>query len=66
MSDICTLVTVFRTAMACIGPMVCAPDATVGATVCRPGPTPECNYDIETYSCKREDGTQYSKTVDRK
>lgn len=67
MGDICTLVTVARTAMMCMGPLVCSPDPALNmAQACRPSPAPACNYDIETYSCRRDDGSIYSKTVERK
>lgn len=67
MSDICTLVSVARTLAMCVGPMVCTPDPMLdGARACRQGPAPQCNYDIETWSCRREDGSTYERRVERK
>jgi hypothetical protein len=67
MADICVVTTVATTLMACIGQPVCAPDPAVDMLmVCRTGPpvTP-CNYTIETLSCRRDDGTTYTRTVKR-
>jgi len=68
MADICTVVSSAMTLMACVAAPVCAPDPAVdGAIVCRRGvPEKPCNYLIETLSCKREDGTTYTRTVERK
>lgn len=70
MSDTCTVVNVVRTLVACFGPLVCEPDAMVDPTmktqVCRHAAAPDCNYAIETLSCRREDGTTYRTTVERK